>query len=83
MPSSIRDRFLEEENNYICNINFSRIWRRNDFISSEDDDDIISSSCIPPSSNHSITNINDLDRDYFWRKLVENFLIKLSRRDIY
>ena len=57
--------------------------RGNNFISSKEDDDIVSSSYIPFSNNHLITNLNDLDRDYFKRKLVENFLIKLSRGDIY
>ena len=82
-PSSIRDRFLESENDNICYIDFSGMGRGNDFISNEDDDEIISPACNLPSNDNSIININDLDRDYFRRKLVENFSIKLSRGDVY
>ena len=83
LPSSIRDRFLEAENDNFYNIDFSGMGRGNDFILNEEDDEIFYPASTLPSDNNSIVNFNDLDRDYFSRKLVENFSIKLSRGDVY
>ena len=82
-PSSIRDIFLDSENDNVCDIDFSGMGRGNDFISNEEDDEIVSPTCTLPSNDNSIINLNDLHRDYFRRKLDENFSIKLSRGDVF
>ena len=57
--------------------------RGNNFVLNEEDDEIVFPACTLPSNDNSIINPNDLDRDYFRIKLVENFSIKLSRGDVY
>ena len=55
----IRDRFLEDENNFIFNLDFSGIGQENDFISDEDDNDyIISYPYTPLYNDTSIINLN-------------------------
>ena len=83
LPSSIRDRFIENKNNNICDIDFSGIGIENDFISNKEENEIFSPTYNIPSNHNSIIDLNYLDSDCFQRKLVENLLIKLPREYVF
>ena len=79
MLQSIRDRFLEDENNYNFNLDFIGILRGNDFVSDEDNsNNIIPYPYTPLYNDTSVINLNDLESDFLWWKLVKHFSIKLS-----
>ena len=84
LPPPMRERFLRHDDSCnLCEIDFSGVGRANDFLLDEEEgNDFPAPSFIPDPNDDSIRIVSDLERDYFRRKLVENFSIRLSRGEV-
>ena len=79
LPPSMRERFLAGDLPSLST-DYSGAGRADDF--EEDNGPFPNPGFTPNPNDDSILNLNDLDRDYFRSKLIENFAIRLRRADV-
>ena len=81
IPTDIRNRMNRDGEN-INTLDYSRIGRGSDECDDNDDSVTDFSGIIPDGNDSSVRVVNQLNRDYFRERLVENFHIRSQNNDV-